>query len=93
MKDWEEILKLKFADEQMPLPEGDWDWFEMNRLQPMMKRRSLIRWSAIITGLAVAASVALFVIPLSHEPSIDNNKEYIAESAPHATSVMLPEIK
>lgn len=93
MKDWEEILKLKFADEQMPLPEGDWEWFEMNRLQPMMKRRSLIRWSAIITGLAVAASVALFVIPLSHEPSIDNNKEYIAESAPHATSVMLPEIK
>ncbi len=93
MKDWEEILKLKFADEQMPLPEGDWEWFEMNRLQPMMKRRSLIRWSAIITGLAVAASVALFVIPLSHEPSIDNNKEYIAESAPHVTSVMLPDIK
>ena len=92
MKDWEEILKLKLADEQMPLPEGDWEWFESNRLQPMMKRRRLIRWSASIACMAVAASVALFVIPLSREPSIDNNKEYISESSSYATSVMLPDI-
>ena len=83
MKNWEEILKERLTDEQIPLPEGDWEWFESNRLQPMMRRRSLIRWSACITGLVVAASIA----------SIDNNKEYISESAPHVTSVMLPDIK
>lgn len=88
MKDWEEILKLKLADEQMPLPEGDWEWFESNRLQPMMKRRRLIRWSASIACMAVAASVALFVIPLSREPSMDNNIEYISESESPATSVL-----
>jgi hypothetical protein len=72
----------------MAPPEGGLEGVEINRPQPMIKRRSLIRLAASLTGLAVFTSLTLFVIPLSRKASIDNNKKYITESESPATSVL-----
>lgn len=71
MEGWEEILKTKFADEQVPLPEGDWEWFEANMLIPRLRRRRLGRMVVCAGALMAAALIALFVTPLFREPSTD----------------------
>ena len=80
MKDWEETLKEKSAVEQMPLPDGDWEWFELNKLQPFLRRRRLLRLCSSAAGLAVAASLAVIFIRPSKETALDSQPERIVES-------------
>lgn len=85
MESWEDIFRKKFADEQVPLPEGDWEWFEANMLVPGLKRRRRIKTLVWVGVALAAASIALFVLPVSREPSmnvLDNEEVLLAESEP-----------
>ena len=85
MESWEDIFREKFADEQVPLPEGDWEWFEANMLVPGLKRRRRIKTLVWVGVALAAASIALFVLPVSREPSmnmVDNEEVLLAESEP-----------
>lgn len=85
MESWEDIFRKKFADEQVPLSEGDWEWFEANMLVPGLKRRRRIKTLVWVGVALAAASIALFVLPVSREPSmnvLDNEEVLLAESEP-----------
>lgn len=80
MKDWDEILKEKLAGEEMTLPEGDWEWFELNKLQPFMRRRRLLRLCSSAAGLAVAASLAIIILHKTQEINLNSQTGILAES-------------
>lgn len=85
MESWEDIFRKKFANEQVPLPEGDWEWFEENLLVPGLKRRRRIKTHFWVGVALAAASIALFVLPVSRKPSLnvaDNEEVLLAESEP-----------
>ena len=80
MKDWEEILNVKLADEKMTLPENDWEWFELNKLQPFLRRRRFLRLCSSVAGLAVAASLAIIIHHATQEIKLNSQTGILAES-------------
>ena len=93
MENWEETIREELADERIPLPEGDWEWFESNKLQPFLRRRRLFLWSSGIAGLAATASLALIFLLPSQRPLPENHQSIVSESVPSASIVILETVK
>ena len=81
---WLNILSNRLRNEEIPLPEGDWDIFETNLLRPAERKHKVITW-AVIASCSIAASIVFVIvfhnISMSsfHEasPIIDNKEDII----------------
>lgn len=61
MGDWIDILKNRLENESLPLPENDWEWFEV-KFRQRKRRRLLAGWSAAAVGIAAAVAL-IFMHP------------------------------
>ena len=68
MKDWDEILKERFENEQAPLPENDREWFRESILKIRRDKQRRLSRAAGIVSLAIAASLGLIVVFHSFHP-------------------------
>lgn len=76
MEDWIDIIRQRLQEAQAPLPPGDWEEFEAASLPA--KRTRALPW--LVSALAAAAAVALFVI-------LKPGKESVIEPQPMLASV------
>ena len=58
---WLNILSNRLRNEEIPLPEGDWDIFETNLLRPAERKHKVITW-AVIASCSIAASIVFVIV-------------------------------